>query len=59
MVHAMHLAQLEASMLALLRFAGEGCGVNDIPDAVIAHLEPDGLYIEYRRGHVAIGGEGL
>lgn len=62
MQHAMHaarLAMLEAGLLALLREASDGQPPNDMPDSIIATMDADGIDIEYRRGPIAVGGEGI
>lgn len=58
-MHAARLAQLEGALLALLREAGEGVEPNDMPDGICATLDAHGLELEYRRGPIPVGGEGL
>lgn len=58
-MHAARLALLEAGLLALLREAADGQEPNDIPDSIVATLDANGIDIEYRRGVIAVGGEGL
>lgn len=58
-LHAARLALLEAGLLSLLREAADGQPPNDIPDSITATLDADGIDIEYRRGLIAVGGEGI
>lgn len=58
-MHAARLALLEGALLALLREAGEGEDPNDIPDSVCVTLDASGMELEYRRGLVPVGGEGI
>lgn len=58
-MHAARLAQLEGALLGLLREAGQGEDPNDMPDGISVTLDASGLDVEYRRGPVPVGGEGL
>lgn len=58
-MHAARLAQLEGALLALLREAGEGEDPDDMPDCICVTLDAAGLEVEYRRGPVPVGGEGI
>lgn len=58
-MHAARLAQMEGAVCALLREASADHDVNDIPDGIVIRLDRDGLDIEYTRGGIPVGGEGL
>lgn len=58
-MHAARLALLEAGLISLLREAADGQTPNDVPDSITATLDADGIDIEYRRGLIAVGGEGI
>ncbi len=58
-LHAARLALLEGALLALLREASGDHEPNDIPDGLTVRLDGDGLDIEYTRGGLPVGGEGL
>lgn len=51
------LAAAEGALLALLRAAQEGN--DDDPDEVVVHMNVEGLYVEYRRAGLPVGGEGV
>lgn len=58
-MHAARLAMLEGALCALLREAAAEHEPNDVPDSISVTLDGDGLEIEYRRGVMSVGGEGL
>lgn len=58
-MHAARLAQLEGALCALLREAASGHEPNTSPDGIAVTLDTDGLDIEYTRGGLPVGGEGL
>lgn len=58
-MHAARLAQAEGALLSLLRAAGDGEEPNDMPDGIVVTLDGDGIDIEYTRGGIPVGGEGL
>jgi hypothetical protein len=58
-MHIARLAQLEGALCALLREAASDHEPNEVPDSISATLTNDGLDIEYRRGVVPVGGEGV
>lgn len=58
-MHAARLANLEGAMCALLREAASDHDVNSVPDGIAVTLDADGLDIEYTRGGLPVGGEGL
>lgn len=58
-MHLARLALLEGALLALLREAGADHEPNEIPDGLTVRMDRDGLDIEYTRGGLPVGGEGL
>ena len=58
-LHAARLAQLEGAMCALLREAAADHDANDAPDGIVVRMDVDGVDIEYLRGPMVVGGEGL
>jgi len=58
-MHAARLANVEGALCALLREAASDHEANDAPDAVSVRLDQDGIEIEYTRGGIPVGGEGL
>lgn len=58
-MHAARLANLESALCALLRCAAQEYEPNEAPDSISVNLDADGLDIEYRRGGMPVGGEGV
>ncbi|HWI05603.1 MAG TPA: hypothetical protein VNT52_17485 [Acidimicrobiales bacterium] len=58
-MHAARLAQLEGAVCSLLREAANDHDANDAPDGLIVRLDQDGIDIEYTRGGMPVGGEGI
>lgn len=58
-LHAARLALMEGALLALLREAAADHDANDAPDSIAVTLDAVGVEIEYRRGSMPVGGEGL
>lgn len=58
-LQAARLAQLEGALCALLRSAAHDFDVNDMPDGIVVHFNGDSIDIEYTRGGLPVGGEGV
>ena len=58
-MHAARLAQLEGALCALLREAATDFDVNDAPDGIAVTMQHDSLDVEYTRGGIPVGGEGV
>ncbi len=58
-MHLARLAALEGALLSLLREASTDHEPNDIPDGITVRMDRDGIDIEYTRGGLPVGGEGL